>query len=49
MVLIDAIVHYEHVQVISFEIGQESVEICTDVENKRISGKKQRDNLTPHF
>jgi hypothetical protein len=42
VVLVDAEVHSEHVQVIGMDIGPESVEKCRDVENESISRKTVR-------
>jgi hypothetical protein len=36
MVMVDVKVHLEHVQVIRFNIGLESVEKCRDVQNEPI-------------
>jgi hypothetical protein len=49
MVLLDAVVHFEQVQVIRSDIGPESVEKCRKVENVLISEKRHRDTLRPHF
>jgi hypothetical protein len=40
MALVDLGVPLEHVQVIRSNVGPESVEICRDVLNESISGKK---------
>jgi hypothetical protein len=42
MVAIDVGGHSEHVQVMRFDIGTESVEKCRDVQNEPIPGKKPR-------
>jgi hypothetical protein len=42
MVLVDTGAHFEHVQVIRYDIKAEADEKCRDVQNEPISRKKLR-------